>query len=859
MATTSTQTTRLYEFGPFHLVPHKRLLLKGNEPVSLTPKVIETLMVLVENRERMVSKDELMKILWPDSFVEESNLSQNIFVLRKALGDSQEKRYILTIPGKGYQFIEEVREVSEQPEAPVIVPDLKPRVLIAKAENRAGWGWAAVSVLILLIVGGASLAYHWRQQANSQIKGKNPAEVKLRRSIAVLEFRNLSKHPEDEWLSTALAEMFRTELAAGDQLRLVPGDQISQSGFEIPFVAAATFSKDSLLDLRSNLETDFVALGSYTVIREGTTPQIRLDLRIQDTAAGEVVTQASATGNQSELFTLVFQVGSRVREHFAVGDTSTEQEEQVRASVPANPQGARLYAEGLAKLREFEYKIAFDLLSQAVAAEPKSAQGHAALSAAWQALGNDAKAIDEAQQALTLAKNLRSEEQLSIEGQYRRLNHQWPKAIEIYRTLNDLYPDNLDYAIRLAQCQQTSGVGKEGLVTLAAARKLPSPLGEDPRIDVLEAGIRTDIGDFKTAQSIAAQAIEKGKQRHARLVLAQALRAESSVLARLGENDQAIKDMNEAKVLFAAAGDLRSSGIVISLAARMSYNQGKYEEARKHYEEALTIYRQVGNRQSAARTIEGIGNVYYSEGQLPEAKRKYEEALIIARELESKVDISSMLGNIANVLDALGQLADSEKAQEEALKLFKETGNKRGEATTESNLASVFIQEGELAKAEQHYLAAIALNEGTGEKATRGYNLLGWSDVLYYRDNLKDARDKAEQSLSIRQEIEDQVQITYTWGRLAMICLEQGQFAEAEKFAADSVHQLENANVPESLTDANAILALVLLGEGKAVEARAAGPTSRFSGGKDNRTFRKIHGHYGGCARRHCHRKIFRC
>src|ERR1043166_3062581 len=127
MATISDDLKHVYEFGLFRLDPHKRLLLRENEPVSLTPKVIETLMVLVENRERVVSKDELMKTLWPDSFVEESNLSQNIFVLRKALGDSQEKRYILTVPGRGYQFIEAVREVKEQSQKEVQAADAGPQ------------------------------------------------------------------------------------------------------------------------------------------------------------------------------------------------------------------------------------------------------------------------------------------------------------------------------------------------------------------------------------------------------------------------------------------------------------------------------------------------------------------------------------------------------------------------------------------------------------------------------------------------------------------------------------------------------------------------------------------------------------
>ncbi len=118
MLTRPGQTRRLYEFGPFRLDASKRRLLRESDPVLLTPKALETLIVLVENRAVIVSKDELMNSLWPDSSVEESNLSQNIFVLRKALGDSaRERRYILTVPGRGYQFIETVNEIGDEKEA----------------------------------------------------------------------------------------------------------------------------------------------------------------------------------------------------------------------------------------------------------------------------------------------------------------------------------------------------------------------------------------------------------------------------------------------------------------------------------------------------------------------------------------------------------------------------------------------------------------------------------------------------------------------------------------------------------------------------------------------------------------------
>ena len=114
----SNQEKELYEFGPFRLDPEKLVLLKDDEPVPLQLKALETLVVLVRRSREVVLKDELLQAVWPDTFVEESNLAQNIFVLRKVLaahsGDESTQRFIATIPGRGYLFAEKVRVVSEQ-------------------------------------------------------------------------------------------------------------------------------------------------------------------------------------------------------------------------------------------------------------------------------------------------------------------------------------------------------------------------------------------------------------------------------------------------------------------------------------------------------------------------------------------------------------------------------------------------------------------------------------------------------------------------------------------------------------------------------------------------------------------------
>ncbi len=125
----------------------------------------------------------------------------------------------------------------------------------------------------------------------------------------------------------------------------------------------------------------------------------------------------------------------------------------VRASLPSNPEAQRLYSEGLAKLRSFDTLAARDLFQKAIQADPQFPLAHSALSTAWTQLGYDGKGRDEIEKAFNLSAGLSHEEQLDIEGRYRVASKEWDKAIAIYRSLFEVFPDNLDYGLRLADAQ----------------------------------------------------------------------------------------------------------------------------------------------------------------------------------------------------------------------------------------------------------------------------------------------------------------------------------------------------------------------------------------------------------------------
>jgi DNA-binding winged helix-turn-helix (wHTH) protein len=139
------ENTKFYKFFDFTVDASNKVLQRNGATVSLTPKVFDTLFVLIENHPNLVEKEELMKRIWQDRFVEEGNLAFNIKVLRRALGDSAaEPQFIETVPRRGYRFIAEVREIAAKSSE-------------KNQSNRSYFALAAVVIFIGIIAFGAWL------------------------------------------------------------------------------------------------------------------------------------------------------------------------------------------------------------------------------------------------------------------------------------------------------------------------------------------------------------------------------------------------------------------------------------------------------------------------------------------------------------------------------------------------------------------------------------------------------------------------------------------------------------------------------------------------------------------------------
>src|SRR5262249_49172759 len=151
---------------------------------------------------------------------------------------------------------------------------------------------------------------------------------------------NLSGKSDVAWISTALAETLTTELALGDRLRTVPGERVAHAKNDLSLGDSDTFEPDTLARLRRNLAADYVVLGSYLAGGPG---QVRVDVRLQDTLAGETVAQTSENGTETDLPTLVTRVGERLRHALGAGAVAPGEVLAARRALPSNPKAARFY------------------------------------------------------------------------------------------------------------------------------------------------------------------------------------------------------------------------------------------------------------------------------------------------------------------------------------------------------------------------------------------------------------------------------------------------------------------------------------------------------------------------------------
>ena len=696
-----------------------------------------------------------------------------------------------------------------------------------RAAGRRGWiTWVAAAAALGLLALAVAVPYVQSRRGGGG-QGPQPAAVRAgRASVAVLGFKNLSGKPEAAWLSTALSEMLTTELAAGDRLRTVPGEAVSRMKLELGVPDAESLAPDTLTKIRANLGADYVVMGSYVALGGAGSP-VRLDVRLQDAAAGETVAALAETGTEDRLFDLTSSAGAALRAKLGAGAVTAAQAAEAQAGLPSGAEAARLYARGLENLRRFEFVKAKDEMEKLVALNPESPMAHAALADAWSGMGYMDKAKAEAKQAYVLSTGLPRAERLSIEGRYREANAEWDKAAEIYRSLWTFYPDNLDYGLSLAYAQRTAGDAKAALLTLAGLRKLPGSLGEDPRIDLEEAKADEALSDYPAALSASQRAVAKARQAGTRLVLAQCLVAEGNAFRYLGQTDKASAPLDEAlstyKILGDVGGEAQTLQVVFAQRTAASDSEGIIQTL----ERSITVNRKLGDKTRLAVALQNLSQLLlFVRADLKQAGTLSRESVAICRELGQRRNLSLALYRSGNVSYYVGELRTAREAYQESLDLARAGEETLPTGMTIWKVATADWAGGHLSATETELKDAIAglqVIKATDARIVEAEARLVLTQLR--RDQKRSAEAEREcravlAELASQKELEDQEKLALVC--LARTLLDQGKVSQARQAlnrAAAIPHRW-----PSALEDMDAELCEgeVLRAEGKTDQAQQA-------------------------------------
>jgi DNA-binding winged helix-turn-helix (wHTH) protein/tetratricopeptide (TPR) repeat protein len=790
--------TARYRFGPFDLDPDESTLARNGIQIRLQDLPFRLLRMLVERPGEIVTREEMRLRLWPENtFVEfDNSLGVAIRKVRESLGDQAESpRYVATIPRRGYRFIAPVTiEGLQQPPPPAerIAPPTAPALSlpppappVSSRSQRHYWLVAGLTLLVM----SAGLVYRLRARP-PVVAGLARVEVAVpvhvRRSVAVLGFRNLAGREQDAWLSPVFSEMLNTELGTHGDLRMVSGEDIERAKQELPLTEDDSLAKATLERLRVNPGADYVVLGSYTLMQADAEKRIRLDLRLQDTADGETIAEEAITGDENGLFDMAAKAGMRLRQRLGMSANTTGDSTAARVSLPANQLAARYYTDGRERLWAFDSQGARDLLLKAVAADPKFPLSHSALSEAWWHLGYVVKAKAEAQRARELASLLPQEDRLLVEGQYWRSMQNWPRTVESYQALVKLFPDSLDYGLLLATAQINTSP-PHALQTLAGLRRLPPPFGNDARIDMTEASAWISQ-DLVKAQAAARMAISKGKAQGSHVIVARTY----GFLCQLGVGvggsmDEAMSNCELARQSAEAAGDRNAAAMMKTNLAALFYQRGEIARSTEMFRAAMKEFQQVGNADGVAAAMSDLGAGLLTAGNLKEAR-------------------PFLQGSIAP---------------------YQEAGDKEGVALSLNGLGDLARQSGNLQVAETTYQQARATAEEIEDKIAIAYVFYSLGDVLVDRGELPAARAAYEKSLALRTQVGATQLAGETEVALAMLKIENGQPAEVESTLRGWKQRFHQEKETDDELAVSTALSRALLAQGRQGEALAEVESSR--------------------------------
>lgn len=823
-------SAQVFRFGLFEADVARNTLTRNGVRVKIQDQPFRVLVLLLDRAGEIVTREELRQKLWPEGTFVDFDGSLNVILkkLRAAIDDSSDNPvFIETIPRRGYRFIAPVATNGTKPEAavasavaPELAADAVPTDVLPTPEKpwRLHLLYVCAAAMLLITVAGGFLWY--RQYARAAGRGtRTDAPIRVRKSVAVLGFQNVSGRADDIWLATALPEMLSTELAGGEKLRLVSGEDIANLRLSAPWIETDTLNQVTTSRIGEALNSDYMVLGSFAAVGKLESGQIRVDVRLQEARTGEILSEVAELGNRQDLFRLVSRIGSKLRERLGLPELQATDEAGVLAALPLDPEAARFYALGLEKLRAFDVLAAKDLLVQATEADPKFSLAHAMLARAWTQLGYEQKRKEEAKKAVAFSTDLPRAQRMLVEGDYYESLGQHEKSASIYHALFELFPDNVDYGLALAAAQRLAGHRSQAAETITRLRRLPPPAADDPLLDLEESKVEAS----KPKQlALLRSALNKSSLQGKKLVYALVRKEECMILNYTDHPQNALASCQEAYDVFMAAGNRLAAADCLRLIGDTYGTFGDFEHAIASHERAISLLEQLGEHEKTGAVLNNQAILFENQGNLDRAEQLYGQAKSHFEQAGDRGNMSTALGNLGDVRYLRGDLKGAAMMYQQALQI-QQTLDPGDPGYLLYRLADLNLTQGRVQDAQhlaEQAVAAFPPERGSFQYRTSAIAELG--DILEAEGDLAGARRQFEDALATRQKMGAMNLVAEDNVELAQLEIEEKHPEQAESLIRSAIAEFGKEKSDPDLSSAYVLLSRALVKEGKLDEARNA-------------------------------------
>ncbi len=615
----------VYRVGEIEIDPARNCLRRHDEEWSLRQKSFQVLLYLLEHRERLVTKEELMETLWAGAAVTDDALVQIIVELRKTLGDdSRHPRFIRTIPKVGYHFIGPVSELhpehtSETRSELVEIEEVTTvqvefeRTIDAAMERQGDAAiqrffhrvtasprhrvalFAAVSVILAL----AAVWFVTRRADERAGTSVTLPRVPGKKPVAVMYFENRTGDPELDWLREGLADMLIVSLSRSQRLTLLSRQQLTALLGHLGQPKAGQIKLEDGMEIARRAQAEMMILGGFARLGN----KVRIDVTLHDARTGQLQAAESLIADSPEqILTQIDLLSLKLATHLGATLAESDAQRGLAAVMTKNLDAYRYYSLALEQTQMFQFHEALALLEKALALDPEFAMAHARIGYVYAVrMGDGEKARPSLEKALALPDRLNEKDKLFITAWQASAALDPARAIEVYRDLTARYP------------METEAYQRLGWVLLTQERN-------EEALTVIRQGLVTDPEWKDLYNQLGGTLMRLGRNEEALAAFQRYLQLapnDPNAWDSLGLFHQSVGQYAEAEAAYNRALALNpESGVAILHLGNLRFQQGRYRAASEQYRRFSRIARDDTGR---ARGFSCLAWVAWKQGDLARA------------------------------------------------------------------------------------------------------------------------------------------------------------------------------------------------------------------------------------------------